>query len=1012
TTTQFAKPDLRRSHHPAGRRRHVLIDLYLDFDPSSTMQRQIQLGARPRNRASTLGPLDGSSTGSSPAHATNMVGESTQLSDKIHSLISFDDVFWGGGSGEDPTQGVRVLHTLMSRHFLEVEEIIVAVKHRISLEEHYASRLHDFSKALTSFNLTAGMVGALAGTTTGFGGAVPYGNLSGIGPSGTAIASELDTEGYNNPEHHRRRSSADEVSTIDSSFSLHVGGGQAQSWAEKPGGGSTQRDESSLLPVTRNWGRQIGEMSAGTRRHVDTLMLAVVTPLQAFVAQHRRVMEKKKTEVDTNQKTVAKCYADIAAKRAAYISKARTAQSLDDQRPHPTGSDGAPAEITPMHLKARRDADAARAEYQQSITAAEHARSALEFHISDYLAWAQETEYYRLRVAREAFLALESSQLFTVEGFARLWTVDADPESVANGTASTGSVAASNASSDDPTGGLDRKLVTPSPSYGVENIAMRLRTGSRHSPAIVFDPTDNGSSPATSPTSGGSPGLPPGPAPRQAFGIPLETLAMATGDPIPALVRKCVAALYESQVKQRLRSGVDAWVRPNPDLPSVHFMRLEFNASLAGGRVTFSRLQRENPAVVAGVLKLFLIETPTSLCNYEIYDVLKIIYSTNDEGARTTTTEEETMVRLKSVSSLLATLNSAHYETLKVFAGLMHETVKSLDPTDKRIRRLAYTIAPCIIRPKAETSQTLSDTHPYLLTLDLLRHFESLFGGPIPVSYFEAPPTPPVSPEPEDEDVEEAPRGFRIKATSSLNLKEKSGVVSKGVGNAWRGLVKSVSTLNLRGGGGSVATAAAANAASLAPAGVKKEDGSGSPVTPVTGKDSPEQPPGGWFSWGKALGGSAISSAAASASAAVDRAAFARRLNSSTMEEDDGLDGDDLELDVEPDDHPCQWAGCSEVLGSPEALMEHLQGVHMKVGAAAGATGVAPAKSMVKRGRKRLSAAVLPVEMDLDAGGDTVGKVESIMEGDEVAAAAAEVEDMQKVEVIRSVTETVTMVEE
>ncbi|KAJ1533247.1 hypothetical protein HK405_000610, partial [Cladochytrium tenue] len=279
----------------------------------------------------------------------------------------------------------------------------------------------------------------------------------------------------------------------------------------------------------------------------------------------------------------------------------------------------------------------------------------------------------------------------------RVWTVDPHlDDSAAAAALAAGSASSSSASM--------TRLVTPSPARGVENIAVRLRTGTRRPQPLLFWPfTDGGGA-----SDGGD---------GELAVINLEDLAREADDPIPAIVRKCVAALHEHQSKGRLHSCIDAWIRPNPDLPSMHLLRVELNASLAGMKVPQSWLQRESSAVIAGVLKLFFLELPTSLCTHDIYDVLKIVYSASDRVG----VPEDPEVRIKSISSLLTTLPPSHYETLKIFAGIMHE----------------------------ETLATLADEHPFLLTVDLLVHFPDLFGCPLPQSYFESPPTPPASPEPD-----------------------------------------------------------------------------------------------------------------------------------------------------------------------------------------------------------------------------------------------------------------------
>ncbi|KAJ3116741.1 hypothetical protein HDU96_008872 [Phlyctochytrium bullatum] len=967
---------------------------------------------------------------------------SASSSERLRSVLQFEDWFWGNGDG-DPTVGVKALYDVISKHLCEIDEVVIAIKQRVAIEEGYAMRIAEYAKVLQTFTLASGFVGA--SSTAGFANAVPYGGIQGIGSGATWGGQGLDLTGAGTfsdaqaleSASARRKSgtatngglselaatgtslgsssasATSSHSATSSDDSHHAATSGLYHSLDKPGGGATADDESSLLPVVRSWGRILQEMTACNRRHADTLMMAALTPLQGFVAQHRRVLEKKRAEVDSHHRTVTKLQTDIAQKRTAYVQRCKYADTAAEQHRRGAGIDDEAL------ARSRRDADAAMREYQQAITAAEHSRSALEFQITDFLLWAQETEHYRLRVAREAFLALESAQLFTVEAHTRLWTVDVDPELAHGGGNNSSGYAPSSsaASSSGENGGQPLlRLLTPSPSRGVENIAMRLRTGSRHSPAFVFEPyvpalslppppsaSDDLDDDATlQPPKSVTALLPEAAAaalaidaklatPRQAFGISLDDLFRATGDPIPAVVRKCVASLAESKVKGRLRSGIDAWIMPNPDLPSVHFLRLEFNAGLAGMRVSSARLARETPAVVAGVLKLFLIETPASLCTHEVYDVLKIIYSApNQEG------EEETMIRIKSVSSLLATLTPAHYETLKIFAGLMHDTIKGIDPSDKRLRRLAYSIAPCIIRPKKESSETLADEHPYFLTMDLLLHFAELFGGPLPLSYFEAPPTPPASPDPDADllmDDMPAPGsgnaggapakrslGGRLKAASSLNLKEMSGEVGQVAGSAWRGLVKSVSNLNLRTSAASTGAGAAGAAAAAAAGAGQASAGSMSPASangasPVT--DGSAGAGGSWFSWtrgGSTGTPSANPTSSGSPTTRVPPPPPGRQQTLGTIIMEEAVDFEhQLDLDHESEAEegegcPCHWAGCSAVLASPEALMEHLKVEHMRAGGAA---------------KKRSSAAVLPVLDVEEEGGRGVVVMEPLAEGEE-----------------------------
>ncbi|KAJ3165961.1 hypothetical protein HDU88_003836 [Geranomyces variabilis] len=578
-------------------------------------------------------------------------------------------------------------------------------------------------------------------------------------------------------------------------------------------------DESSVRPVIRTIREQMVAMAAAHRRHADTLTMAVISPLQAFVEQHRKVMTKKKSEVDLNHQQLARLAADIGARHAVYIQKCKIAEeedfkfrqdgesrasriapgpvmigsrsvgpnefqtivetmrkevktksimtdlglfegcfmgedALDHLRKRYPGIPRADLRLIcreilarrlmapligpndgsfdpelpyqfgrpllksgePPHVKARKDSEMARLDYDSAIKSAEHTRSALEFHITDYLLAAQEAERYRLKVIQEAVLALETAQVFLLGELQTTWRPPALVDSAAQAATAT--------AVDGAEGAHPATLLTsPNPEEGVQYIARRYRTGHLRSKPFVFESYKNGR------------------APHQVFGIGLEELSKVTKTPIPPIVRRCVSALYESLVAGR--STIDTWIVPNPDLPSVQFLRMEFNASPRGGRVTATTLKRYQPQVHAGVLKLYLVEAPVSLCSYDTYETLRMLYSDDFQKV-------DDDVRVKSVKSLLSTLSPPHYETLRFFTAYLHELVKPLAEDDERIIRLAYSIGPCILRPTNETTETLQDQHPWRFSLELMvRHPE--FFGPVDKAALMAEITMPPSPEPEDD---------------------------------------------------------------------------------------------------------------------------------------------------------------------------------------------------------------------------------------------------------------------
>ncbi|KAJ3020836.1 hypothetical protein HKX48_000136 [Thoreauomyces humboldtii] len=742
-------------------------------------------------------------------------------------MLRFEDCFWG--TGEDPTAGVRALHTVFMQHLAEAEDLLTMVRARVASEEAYASNFLELGRHSGSVSSSPNILGLggdkdsrrysrastpaiAAGTMTGLTGdrtnRMSLNNIAlGLGNAAAKIQSAAASSG--------------------------LPGMPSWSMTTEPDGDTSTvgpiDDQSSVRPVIRTIREQMVAMSLAHRQHADTLIMAVISPLQAFVEQHRKVMLKKKSEVDLNFGQLARLVSDIEARHLIYLQKCKICEEEDikfredgegrastssrvNNGPVMIGSRsvgpnefgkmvetmrkdvktksimtelglfencfmgddaiehlrkkypgvprgdlklicqeilarrlmtvivgpnenrafdpelpyqfGRPLLKTgePPHVKARKDSEMARLEYDSAIKSAEHTRSALEFHITDYLLAVQEAEHYRLKVIKEAILAFESAQVFVLEEMHNAWRPAHITDALkAAASAPEGAEVAADAP---PT----TLLTSPDPTEGVQYIARRYRTGHLRSKPFVFESYKNGR------------------APHQVFGIGLEELSKVTKTPIPPVVRRCVAALYESLISGR--STVDTWIMPNPDLPSVQFLRLEFNSSPRGGRVSSATLKRYQPQVVAGILKLYLVEAPVSLCSYDTYETLRMLYSDDFQ-----TFDDE--VRVKSVKSLLTTLSPPHYETLKFFTAYLHELIANLPEDDERLVRLAYSIAPCILRPTNETQETLSDQHPWRFSMELMIRHVDLF-GPVDKAALIAELQTSPSPEPEDEEDEVA----------------------------------------------------------------------------------------------------------------------------------------------------------------------------------------------------------------------------------------------------------------
>lgn len=110
-----------------------------------------------------------------------------------------------------------------------------------------------------------------------------------------------------------------------------------------------------------------------------------------------------------------------------------------------------------------------------------------------------------------------------------------------------------------------------------------------------------------------------------------------------------------------------------------------------------------------------------SLVSSHVYEIVRTIYSnpgpeTSDDAHR--------------VSVLQQTLSQLRLTNIATLDACMNHLTRLIDLTsadDEWINTLATTLAPCIIRPRIETSLTLEERHAYRLLRDLFTHKTAIF---------------------------------------------------------------------------------------------------------------------------------------------------------------------------------------------------------------------------------------------------------------------------------------------
>lgn len=204
---------------------------------------------------------------------------------------------------------------------------------------------------------------------------------------------------------------------------------------------------------------------------------------------------------------------------------------------------------------------------------------------------------------------------------------------------------------------------------------------------------------------------------EQTFGVDLELRARQDKKRVPNIVATVLShmdELYPDLANDEARQRV--WLRQVP-LHLTHQLRAAINT---GRPIERKVLADFDPAVVAAVLKLYLMELPDSVISTSLYEPTKSIYSNYNA-------EDDIEDRITALSNVLSQLRVSNIATLDAltihFSRLLELTSADADYKTS----LAMSLAPCLIRPRQESSLTQQDKHPVRLFQDLLQFRREIF---------------------------------------------------------------------------------------------------------------------------------------------------------------------------------------------------------------------------------------------------------------------------------------------
>ncbi|KAI0914120.1 hypothetical protein F4824DRAFT_466132 [Ustulina deusta] len=205
---------------------------------------------------------------------------------------------------------------------------------------------------------------------------------------------------------------------------------------------------------------------------------------------------------------------------------------------------------------------------------------------------------------------------------------------------------------------------------------------------------------------------------EQTFGIDLEARARADKKRVPIIVTTLLTYLdhhYPDLEGDEARREI--WLT-DVQLPLVHKLRAKLNN---GKPFTPEVLAEFDIPTVAHLLKLYLLELPDSLVSSHVYEIIRTIYNT-------TTADSTDDARVAVLQQTLSQLRLTNIATLDACMNHFTRLVDLTSADEDYIQTLATILAPCILRPRAETSLTMEEKHTCRLIRDLFAHKDAIFG--------------------------------------------------------------------------------------------------------------------------------------------------------------------------------------------------------------------------------------------------------------------------------------------
>ncbi|PLW41724.1 hypothetical protein PCASD_05652 [Puccinia coronata f. sp. avenae] len=191
----------------------------------------------------------------------------------------------------------------------------------------------------------------------------------------------------------------------------------------------------------------------------------------------------------------------------------------------------------------------------------------------------------------------------------------------------------------------------------------------------------------------------------------------------PPLLTRLMAVLEKSYPKMSNdEERRKAWIYEVP-LKAIHELREALNDP-DKSRISNEQLEACDPPLIAGTVKLWLLELDPPPVHSSRYDDVKAIYP-----QRADVKAGSVDVRVEVLANLLSKLPKPHLlviDTVVSHLRTLFLSTKSSEDDDLYLTKLGLSVARTLLRPKVENAVTLSDRFQPMFLADLIKNYEQI----------------------------------------------------------------------------------------------------------------------------------------------------------------------------------------------------------------------------------------------------------------------------------------------